>query len=343
MTKPKTKPAKAPKAAKKSELSPTLATITLAEARASLEDLDQAYGIVPGSAREHVSTAAATVLSKAATIGITNVKQLIEHLPDLLKAISGVESVTEFQRTVLANPLHLHRNVATAIAVAAAAENGCSTEAVWARAVRLPRRSARRGRPCMGDEILLLRVHALLASDANPTSKPAMAYALAETGLYPSETTTVCLEDLDHTLAVTQIKAVGHKSGVHSRHLPITDPFNQHLITRRAHAALVAGDSQDTTLSYDGRKNAPGSNEASASASGVLDRMLTEVGIKNGDLTAGSITSWRLQTIYAEHDIDTAWKFSGRSSKEQTLNMLFGTVKAPRKKNQKLVRAFPID
>lgn len=135
--------------------------------------------------------------------------------------------------------------------------------------------------------------------------------------------------------------AIGHKNGVKSQHLPISDHIGRHLIGR-AHAALVAGDSEHATLSHDGCKNPPGCNEASASASGVLDRMLTEVGLKNGDLTAGS-TSWRIQTVYIQHGIDAAWQFSGRTTRGQTLTMLFGAVKVPRKKDRSPVRRFHID
>lgn len=63
--------------------------------------------------------------------------------------------------------------------------------------MRLTRRSVRRARPCMDDEIPLLRLHALLGSDANLSNKPAITYALAESGLYPSETTAVCMNDFD--------------------------------------------------------------------------------------------------------------------------------------------------
>jgi len=326
----------------KPELTRTLGTITLTEARESLDALDRDWGVIPPLGRAGLERALDKALDKAEQIKMTRVNQLISSQASLLKALTGTDNVTQMHRTDDAVPLHTYRNVITAVAAAAAAHNKCNPEDVYASAVRLRARTAQTVRPLADDEIFLLRIQAALATAAKPTDKPAGIYAMADAGLNPSETTSVSLSSFADLHRPTQISAPGHGNGLAARFLPL-DRFGSTILAEHIRGALAANHHRGTPLTYRPRHNQPGSDQATASAHGVINRCLTALGLKHKDVTASSIALWRVHTIYTHQGIDAAAEFSGRSSAEQMLSFLFRclpiSISAPDKK----VKRFDID
>jgi integrase len=196
--------------------------------------------------------------------------------------------------------------------------NGCDAQSVYANAVQLHKRSKELQRPLTHDEILLLRVYAAVASRHKATAEPANVYALADAGMTPGETTQVTLGDFDDPDHPTHVIAAGHAKGLESRFLPLDD-FGQRVLARRTRAAVADGSPRHATLTYRPRKNLPGTPAATASSQGVLDRILSTVGLKAADVTASSIGLWRVRTTLEEHGPAAAQELSGRSTAEQML------------------------
>jgi hypothetical protein len=326
----------------RSDLSPTLRTIGLSEARQYLAALDRDWAVVPATGRDSLAATVAEVLVKATEIGITNVDQLIAQQGALLSALTDGANVTQVQKAHVAGPLHTYRNVITAMAATAAAYNHCAPEAVYANAVRLHARTTHTMRPLTDDEIFLLRVHAALAVEKGAASKPASVYAMTDTGLYPSETTKVTLTSFPNPHRPMQISAPGHGKSIGARFLPLDD-FGGAILGERTRAACKADLHADTPLTYAPYKNLPGTPQATASAQGVLDRIMSDLGLKHRDVTASSITLWRIHTVYAHEGVAAATQYSGRRTKEQMMSFLFRAQNSPAPAPDHNVRRFNID
>jgi hypothetical protein len=300
-------------------LSGVLRTMKVAEGLSALHDLDERYGVIPASGAAALAQAAAEILTAAARIGVTSIAALVQQQGPLLKALTGVDKPTAIHKTAVADPLHRYRNVIVAIAAASAQSVGASLTPIWSQSLRLRARTCQLGRPLFDDEILLARVHAAIGSDGNPKSQRACIYAMLDAGLVPGETTPVSLNDFDDIDQPTELLAPGN-GHLDPRLLPL-DRFAQAVLGRRTRAANKSN--MRKPLTYAPRKNAPGSAAASASAHGVVDRILTELGLADIDVTASSVMLWRLATVYATAGADTATAMSGRRSRAQMEAILF--------------------
>ncbi|GAA4722343.1 hypothetical protein GCM10025782_20370 [Pedococcus ginsenosidimutans] len=310
---------------KKTPISPALRTMSLADTLDAFAALDNQFAVAPRPARERMSRLTADVVTVANQIGIDDASGLLTHQKELLAALTGIgrDNLTTFLKSDIAGPLHEYRNVTVAMVAAAAASIGASTEPVYRSSVRLRARTHQLQRPFTDDEILLARVQAAIESLHNPDSQRANIYTLTDAGLTPGETTSFTLGDFDDVKDPAEVLAPGN-GHLKCRLLPL-DGFGQQLLFRCATSATIKGTAPTTLLTYTPRTNLPGTAAASASAQGVLDRMLSEVGLANTDVTASSITLWRVHSTWAEHGTDIAWQVSGRSTPEQMLTMLFRT------------------
>jgi hypothetical protein len=285
-----------------------------------------------------MAKAVADVLGAADAIGIENAYNLVRHQSQLLTVLTGVPKPTEFHKTSVAEGLHTYRNVTVALVAAAAHFAGAPTDAVYRDSVRLRARTHQSHRPLFDDEVLLARVHAATESLFAPTSPRASIYAMTDAGLVPGETTSVTLNDLDDPAEPTDLKAPGNQH-IKGRHLPM-DAFAQTVLGRRAAAALTKGTSPDSPLTYRPRTNLPGTPAATASAQGILDRMLAELDLANSDVTASSITLWRIHTVWAHQGEHLALQVSGRNSKEQMLAILFRAPVPTQTQNVAMEKSF---
>lgn len=100
------------------------------------------------------------------------------------------------------------------------------------------------------------------------------------------------------------------------------DRFGSALLGARVAKAIADGYEPGRQLTYTPRTNQPGTKQATASAQGVLDRFLTDLGVSNVDTTASSVTLWRVVSVYATQGEEAALQISGRRTKEQMLAQL---------------------
>src|SRR6478752_536652 len=210
-------------------------------------------------------------------------------------------------------PLHALRNVIVATTAAASAASRCYPDAAFHHALKLRPRTAHAMRPFTDDEILLLRVHAALTSRRRAVAEPANVYALTDGGLTPGQTTSISLSSFNDAEVPTQVRIPGHRKGTRTRHM-LFDEFNTLVLGRRTRAAVAAGMTDAEPLTYRPRKNLPGTADAAASAQRILDRVIEETGLRQPDITASSITRWRILTIYNHAGSRAATQAYGRKS-----------------------------
>jgi hypothetical protein len=313
----------------KPALSLTLDTISLHDALDALTTLESGYRVIPDAARNETISALTSILAAAERLRLTSVRELITHLPNLLDTLAGTTGAAAEAGTPAAAKLHTHRNIALALAVAAAALHGCDPKAVLTHAVRLPARTKESIRPLTNDEVFLLRTYAAILSRSNPTSVVASTCALTLAGLTPGETTHVTVGCFNDPRDPSQVKAAGNRA-IASRVCPL-DAFEQAILGRHTRQSVTVEDST-THLTYRPRKNVAGTPAATASAQGVLDRTITLLGVKNADVTASSIALWRVHTVYTTDGVAAAIEASGRGTETRTLTAInIGLLHTPKK------------
>lgn len=307
----------------KTTLSPVLRTVTIADAVAEFRTLDARSDLVPAPARPAVEV----LLNQIAAAGLANAAQLVADQTHLLQILTGVDraAVRSHQPTEVAERLHTSRNVIIAVAAVAAASVGADPAGVYDNSVTLLRRTMSPRRPLTDDEVLLARVAVRLHSIADPRSATAGVYSLVEAGMVPGETTLVTLSDFsdcDGHEVSSHVLAPGN-GHLASRFLPL-DSYTRHVLGRLVNAATLAQVDAAKPLLYTPRdaKNLPGSPVATASAQGVLDRLLKSVGLFQDDTTASSIYLWRVQSTYLAAGVDAALEISGRSTASQMFQSL---------------------
>jgi hypothetical protein len=313
-------------------LSPTLRTIPAAEGVTRLRELNRTFGLTPAPAAgglNELLTGLEQVLLR------TNIStlELADNAGPTLSFLTGVPAanLTDYHRTEVADRLHAYRNLALATAALAAStievtSTATAPAAIYAHAIRLRRRSIQLRRPLADDEIVLCRVAAYLASRVDPCDHAASIGTLLFAGLVPCETTQVRIDDFDDPAAPTILLAAGNAQ-LEARYIEL-DSFASHILGRHMQQALRAGRSRETPLTYrprkrkQGPKHLPGSTAATASAQGVIDRFIAQLGLPTGDITATSLTQWRCATVLATEGIQAALAVSGRHSVESMFRAL---------------------
>jgi hypothetical protein len=259
--------------------------------------------------REALLATARHVVLAAEKLGLTNAAELVTEQTLLLKALTGVEKPQQFQRAEIAERLHTFRNMMLTLATAATGAFHGDPAGLYQRMVKLAPRTHAVRRPLVDDEILLARVVIHLESSAQPRSTRAAVYTLVESGMTPGETTHVSLDDTDDYEMPQMVLAAGN-AHLQSRFLPL-DRFNTVVLGRFTEAAHRAGIATAQPLTYQGRKHAPGSSAATASAQGIIDRLLKEVGLFNDDVSATSLRLWRLATTLSQANVKAAQELGG--------------------------------
>lgn len=325
------------KTSKKIALSETLKHVPAAEGIARLRELDQAHGIIPASARASIEAALSRIEAVLLENAVTTL-ELATNPSRVLSILTGVaqNKVTQYHPTEVADRLHIYRNLTLAVAVLAAdtiqADSpATSPAAIYSNSVKLARRSVHTRRPFADDEIVLCRVAAHLAALVDPRDQTATIYTYLDAGLVPGETTHVTIEDHDEPESPQHLLAAGNAQ-LAARFIQL-DQFAAHTLTRHIDHALRARHSWTAPLTYtprlrkDGTRHQPGSTSATASAQGTIDRFLEQLRLPTGDITASSITQWRVASTLASQGINAAWAVSGRTSVAAMYRAL-GTVSA---------------
>lgn len=305
-------------------LSQTLRTIPATAGIDQLRRLHEAYDIIP-------ATAAATIEPRLEALEVvlrrnnTSVLDLASNQAATLSVLTGIPqgNLTQYHATQSANEVHSYRNVALAVAALAASTVGVPSAAthpqtVYAHSIKLARRSPLMRRPFEDDEVVLCRVAAHLAARENPRDHAATIYTLTDAGLVPGETTHVTIEDVDDPEMPQVLLAAGNAQ-IAARFIEL-DRFTTHTLGRHIEQALRAGHAPKAPLTYaprarkNGEKHQSGSVSATASAQRIIDRFLEQLRLPTGDITATSITQWRVATTLKSQGVQAAWAASGRTN-----------------------------
>ena len=290
-------------------LSPTVAAFPLRELLGEFEVFAAAHAV---TLDHHHPTLVQTwneITQAAADLGILNAGALLTKLPAVLAHLTDQEKLIPYPDLAIRDQLHLYRNTAITVILAAAALFGADTRPVLARIPELKQRTQSRDRPLTDDEITLLRVLAAIRIADLSTSQAATVFALCDAGLTPTETTQVIGADIDDSPECPLVQAAGHQQGLSARLLPL-EGFHTAILAERM--------SQDParrprdTLSYCPRTNKPGSAAAAASVSGIMSRFMDAVQINGVDVSPASPRAWRIRHTWFTEGPEAAMQISGR-------------------------------
>lgn len=285
-----------------------LSSISAHDAGALLKDLDTQVDLTPPSARARLHSLIDEIVSTGQRLGIVRSNELVTRQSEMLRVLTGVENVGQYQPTADADRLHTYRNLMVAMATVAANNFSCDPTGVYDSSLQLKSRSIAPKRPLTDDEILLLRTTAYLTSNRRPADVTPAIYVLMEAGMTVGETTCFALSDLLDPDNISAVRAEGNRC-IEERFLPI-GTVGRIILTKFVTQTVQPGDSRTQTLTYRGTK-APNSPAATASAHGIIDRLLQLTKIANDDITARSIRTWRLAQAYRLGDLSAALQLGG--------------------------------
>lgn len=314
----------------KAPISPVLRTYTIPSALEVLLETDQRHGIIPAAGRQELLTALHAIIAQAEDLGLRHAGDLISEQTAMLKALTGAKTIREPQTTQVADRLHSYRNLMLSLAVVATADFGGDPSGLYQRMAKLKARTCEFRRALTDDEILLARIAAHTMSLQETRSERAAVYAMVEAGMVPRETPHLTLEAFVANEVPEGILAAGH-THLEERFVPL-DQFESGILGRFMQDAHSAGVSQTTSLTYSPRttgasyapeKHKPGTREATAAAHGLLERMLKEIGLYNGDVTTTSIRLWRLLGTYRAAGATAAQELAGLGTDPMELNRLW--------------------
>jgi hypothetical protein len=325
-------------ASKKHPLSLTLKTIPAVTGIERLRDLTNKFGLIPHTVSETIDALLHDLETTFVELNIS-AYELAADSARILGIVAGVPAnqVTQYHRSETAEPLHAYRNLILAIATLAAATIGVVSPAtapgtIYAHSVKLARRSTQTRRPFTDDEIVLCRVAAYLAAQTSPRNHTSFIYTLVEAGMVPGESTHTRIDDFDDPEMPMQLLAAGN-GHLAARFLTL-DTFARHITSRHMALALRAGYDARSPLTYKPRDRGAkthesGSASATASAQRVLDRFIDELRLPTGDITASSITQWRVASTLEHQSFEQALAVSGRKKMDAMLRALGTTRRAP--------------
>lgn len=235
------------------------------------------------------------VLQVAQSLGLDTLAGLHHGAAKVIAGVVGIADITKFTTATAANSLHRTRNSVSALLFAAEVRYGANRRGPYEVIETLPAIAPRHGgkrRPLHDDEVLLTRSAAVYTLRCGGRSVPvASQYALAESGAYPMETTSVEPIDFDSVTTPTTVSLPGVHTWSNERQVRLT-PFAARLITESLDRHLAAGGSAVTwRLCYRGEGT---KGSASASSSNNLKNLTKKVGITHPVLEGSATTRWRI-------------------------------------------------
>lgn len=290
-------------------LSPTVASFPLRELLGEFEVFAAAHAVTLDHHHPTLVQAWNEITRAATDLGILNAGALLTKLNDVLARLTGQSRLILNPDLATCDQLHLYRNTAITVILAAAAMFGADTRPVLARIPELKQRTQSRDRPLTDDEITLLRVLAAIRIADLATSQGATVFALCDAGLTPTETTQVIGADIDDSPECPLVQAAGHHRGLSARLLPL-ERFHTAILAERMSQG-PARRPRDT-LTYCPRTNKPGSDAAAASVSGIMSRFMDAVQINQVDVSPASPRAWRIRHTWVTEGPEAATEKSGR-------------------------------
>lgn len=299
-----------------SVLNDSLRAMPLDEALEVFLALDADWSLIPDGHEDQLASDWDLAVEGCGSLGIATVHGLLTELPAVLTAATGVPNVTGFHTGADQALLHRTRNAALAVAVATAPNHDPAAILDTTRRT-LRARTSLPARALVDDEITLLRTVAAVTACGAPTSQRVGTYALCDAGMLCAETTSADVSDIDGPLQQpTAILASGTASGLVSDRLVPLEAFHRRALAPTIAAAIARG--PKALLTYKPTKNLPGSFAASASANGVIGRLLADCGLAHTDTTPASLHRWRITTTWHTHGPAIAMQLGGRADLEAT-------------------------
>ncbi|MHA3838283.1 hypothetical protein ACXR8F_21425 [Terrabacter sp. AAH1] len=323
-------------------ISPVLNTVPLAQAVQAVLELNREWGILPRECGAELIADLETLINAAASFrvrttsgekdtAIKTVAQLITHQQHVIASLIQVPAgrLSSVAVNEVSVPLHRWRNLTLALAIAAAASYRSDKRAIdeiVRKAPTLCSRTLSERRPFTDDEVFLMRTY--VAATYKPSDLSAGVFALVQAGLAPGETTKVTLDHFDEHATPRALMAPGNGHVV-SRYIEL-DPFATFVLGGLTRHNVKANLPTTGPLTYRPRLGtAPGSKAAVASAQGVINNLLKRLGLFQNDVTASSLTQWRVQTAWKTKGAEYALSVSGRSSTLQMWEALKAEPVAP--------------
>lgn len=258
------------------------------------------------------------VLSAAHDHGLTTVADLRRDAKRVIARVTGVDHINNFTTGPTANDLHRTRNIIASLIFAAQVRHGSNPKSPYDLIARLPSIAPRHGskrRPLYDDEVLLTRSAAVHTLHVGGRSLPvASQYALAESGAYPMETTSVTPTHFDDVTSPTTVLLPGVSSWSSERRVRLT-PFAARLLADALDRHLAAGaNAQTWRLCFRG-----GSCKASASASAGqnLKNLSKKVGITQPALEGSASTRWRVRKELQDKGEVAALRLMGKVKQDK--------------------------
>jgi hypothetical protein len=296
-----------------------LSSFSIKEAIEVFETTANCHRLVPDAFEAHLPNTLNEIMDASSRLALSTASDLVTNQTDVIRHLTGVHFLSEYQPTIMADRLHRYRNVIAAIAATTALSFGGKADAVYTLMPNLKRRTTHLGRPLTDDEILLARVDALRASLKSASSQRAVAYALTDAGMAPVETTQVGPVHLGPDLDRPELVEAPGNQHLSSRLLSL-DGYSSRILARRLEH--VADPSSEIPIDYKATKVHDDAYAAGASVSAMLSRLLKDIKVANDDVIPSSITLWRVTTVLKSDGDEAAARVSGRSSKEQMLASL---------------------
>ncbi|QWF21788.1 hypothetical protein KM427_23155 [Nocardioides sp. LMS-CY] len=253
------------------------------------------------------------VLASARRRGLETVEDLRREAGKVITDVTGIASITTFTTASGANALHRAKNTIAAIVFAAQVRHGDDPQSPYDLVETLPTVAPRHGskrRPLHDDEVLLTRssaVHSL--HRGGRYLLVANQYALAESGAYPMETTSIEPVDFDSVIAPTTVLLPGVNTWSTQRRARLTR-FAARLLAECLDRHLAAGGSAATwRLCYRGEG---GKGAASASSSNNLKNLTIRIGITQPALEGSAATRWRIRKELKDRGDIAALRLMGK-------------------------------
>lgn len=304
-----------------------LTSMPMAEAIDAFDDLDQENALMPQASAEDLWNKILKILRTTERLGMTCASDLLTDQQRLLTDLAGPDELTSGQGDDRLENLHIYRNLVLAVAVAATGHVRGNLTDVYSRMACFEPRTCASRRSLTDDEILLLRVMALVESEAGPTSTGPLVYALVEAGMALEETSHFVRDDFcgvdDFGNTDTSLLARG-TAQLEPRIMPL-GCFGTSLLDQFTWTAQSEGAAPTKTLAYTG-VHMPGSRAVEVTTRLVLDLFLNRAGLLQADVSATSVRMWRLQTNYLTFGPKVAQELSGYGHSPEGAQFLFRDI-----------------
>lgn len=286
-----------------------LRALSLADARAELDELDAVWHLFPAG-RTQFNRDWIRIQEACASLTITHAYAMIARHAEVLVAATGIKAPAGYHSPDEQNQLHRLRNVILTVAVAAAANRHPATVMAFTRDT-LHQRTDKSIRPFVDDEIVLLRTIVAVGELAEPGQKRTMVYALCEAGMTTTDTPHVHASHLAISDKGPSLAVATATKRTPERILELDD------FQRRALPVTTTGEPvANGPLTYTPTKRAGSpSQSAASSANAMLHRLIQLAGLLRPDTSVRSLTCWRIASAWNSSPTDpsAAMLISGKN------------------------------